>query len=144
MNPKNINEWWTVELEQKPDFKESMKRIYAWYNQAIIDRAPIRFSAHNADFNETHVLKGRSWSSLKDRWFDTEYQLELFEYQINHSVYNAETFPVFMPNLGPEVFTAFYGVELLFKEVTSYAIPNLKDWSQLDKIKLDYDNSYIL
>jgi len=47
-----------------------------------------------------------------------------------------------MPNLGPEVFTAFYGVELLFKEVTSYAIPNLKDWSQLDKIKLDYDNSY--
>jgi hypothetical protein len=135
-------DFWEVDLEKKPDFKKSMNRIYAWYNQAIIDRAPVRFSAHNAGFNEAQVLKGRTWNSLRDRWFDTEYQLELFEYQLKQSVFNAETFPVFMPNLGPEVFTAFYGVELLFKEVTSYAVPNLKDWSQLDLIKLDYSNPY--
>jgi hypothetical protein len=82
--------WWTVELEKKPDFEESMKRIYAWYNQSVIDRAPIRFSAHNAEYNEAHVLKGRSWKSLKERWWDTQYQLELFEYQLNHSVFNAK------------------------------------------------------
>jgi hypothetical protein len=119
-----------------------MQRVYAWYNQEIIDRAPIRFSAHNAEYNEAHILKGHSWNNLKDRWWDTEYQLELFEYQLEHSVYNAETFPVYWPNLGPEVYSAFYGVELSYKEVTSYAIPNLKDWSQLDKLNLDSNNAY--
>lgn len=138
----SIDTWWNVELEQKPDFEKCMKRIYAWYNQEIIDRAPIRFAAHNAEYNETHLLKGRSWPSLKERWWDTDYQIELFEYQLKHSVFNAETFPIFWPNLGPEVYTAFYGVELEYKEVTSYSISNIKDWSQLDDIKLDFNNPY--
>lgn len=140
MNSKNI--WWNVELEQKPDFEKCMERIYAWYEQEIVDRAPIRFSAHNAEYGESHLLEGRSWPSLKDRWWDTAYQIELFEYQLKNSVYNAETFPIFWPNLGPEVYTAFYGVELEYKEVTSYSIPNLKNWSQLDEIKLDISNPY--
>jgi hypothetical protein len=134
--------WWNVELEQKPDFEQSMKRIYAWYNQEIVDRVPIRFAAHNAEYSSAHLLEGRSWAGLKERWWDTDYQIELFENHLSRSVYNAETFPVFCPNLGPEVYTAFYGVELEYKEVTSYAIPNLKDWSQLDHIKLDFNNPY--
>lgn len=134
--------WWNVELEKKPDFNQAMKRIYAWYEQEMIDRPPIRFSAHNAEYSEAHLLKSRSWPTLKDRWWDTDYQLELFEHQLNNSVFNAETFPIFWPNLGPEVYTAFYGVELEYKEVTSYSIPNLKDWSMLDDIKLDLNNRY--
>lgn len=136
------NNWWNVELEQKPDFEQCMKRIYAWYNQEIIDRAPIRFAAHNAEYDEAHLLKDRSWPTLKDRWWDTNYQIELFENQLKNSVFNAETFPIFWPNLGPEVYTAFYGVELEYKEVTSYSISNVKDWSQLDEIKLDFNNPY--
>lgn len=133
---------WPVELEKKPDFEMCMKRIYAWYEQAIIDRAPIRFSAHNVEYNEAIVLKGRSWKSLKDRWWDTDYQIELFENQLANSVYNAESFPIFWPNLGPEVYTAFYGVELIYQEVTSYSVPIVEDWSQLDKLKLDVNNPY--
>ncbi len=134
--------WWNIELEQKPDFEQCMKRIYAWYNQEIIDRVPIRFSAHNAEYNEAHLLKGRSWPTLKDRWWDTDYQIELFEYQLKHSVFNAETFPIFWPNLGPEVYTAFYGVELEYQEVTSYAVANIKDWLQINDLKLDFNNPY--
>jgi len=142
MNSKTEKNWWNIDLKQKLDFEKSMKRIYAWYNQELIDRPPIRFSAHNAEYSEVHMLNGRSWKSLKDRWWDTEYQLELFEYQLKQSVFNAETFPIFWPNLGPEVYTAFYGVELLYKEVTSYAVPNIKEWSQLDNIQLDFNNAY--
>jgi hypothetical protein len=134
--------WWTIDLEKKPDFEQCMKRIYAWYNQEMIDRAPVRFSAHNAEYSESLLLEERNWPTLKDRWWDSGYQIELFEHQLEHSVYNAETFPVFWPNLGPEVYTAFYGVELEYKEVTSYAISNLKDWSQMDQIKLDFSNPY--
>lgn len=142
MSTINKANWWNIELEQKPDFEKSMERLYAWFNQEIIDRAPIRFTAHNSEYNEVHVLKGRTWDSLKNRWWDTNYQLDLFEYELKHSVYNAETFPVYWPNLGPEVYSAFYGVDLLYKEVTSYAVPIIKDWSQLDNIKLDFNNKY--
>lgn len=131
-----------IELEKKQDFNDCMKRIYAWYNQEIIDRAPIRFAAHNAEYSEAHVIKGRSWANLKERWWDTGYQIELFEHHLENSVFNAETFPVFWPNLGPEVYTAFYGVELEYKEVTSYAKPNITDWSQLDSIRFDKNNPY--
>lgn len=138
----NQKQWWNVELEQKPDFDQCMKRIYAWYEQQIIDRAPIRFSAHNQEYDSAKVLNGYKFNSLKERWWNTEYQLELFEHQLKHSTFNAETFPIFWPNLGPEVYTAFYGVELEYQEVTSYSIPNIQDWSQLDEIKLDMNNPY--
>jgi hypothetical protein len=136
--------WWKVELENKPDFEQAMERIYAWYNQEIIDRVPVRFSAHNDEYSGSFELKGYAWNSLRERWWNTEYQLASFEYKLNHSVFNAETFPVFWPNLGPEVYTAFYGVELEYKEVTSYSVPNIKDWTQLNNIKLDFSNPYFL
>ena len=132
----------SVELENKPDFDRCMDRIYAWYNQEIIDRAPIRFSAHNAEYNEITDLPGYSWKSLKERWWDTAYQIELFEYKLRYSTFNAETFPVFWPNLGPEVYTAFYGTELEYREVTSYAVPVLHDWSQMGALRLDFENPY--
>jgi hypothetical protein len=138
----NKKDWWKVELEKKPDFEKSMERIYAWFDQEIIDRVPIRFSAHNAEYSGVYELKGRTWNNLKDRWWNTEYQIDLFEYELKNAVFNAETFPVFWPNLGPEVFTAFYGVELKYQEVTSYAVPSIKDWAQMDEIKLDFKNPY--
>jgi hypothetical protein len=131
-----------VELETKPDFDRCMERIYAWYNQEVIDRAPIRFSAHNAEYNDVSGLSGFSWNTLKERWWDCAYQIELFEYKLRHSVFNAETFPVFWPNLGPEVYTAFFGAELEYREVTSYAVPLLTDWSELERLELDFGNPY--
>lgn len=134
--------WENIEMGGKTDFDQCMKRIYAWYNQEIIDRAPIRFAAHNAEYSETHVMKGRNWPGLKERWWDTGYQIELFEHHLQNSVYHAETFPIFWPNLGPEVYTAFYGVELEYKEITSYAKANIKDWTQLDSVRFDKNNPY--
>lgn len=131
-----------IELEQKPDFGKCMERIYAWYNQEIIDRAPIRFAAHNAEYSEANLLKGRSWPSLKDRWWDTGYQIELFEHRLKHSVFNAETFPVFWPNLGPEVYTAFHGSELEYMEVTSYSVPFIKTPQDIHRIRFDRNNQY--
>ena len=139
---KPNSEWWNIELEKKPDFNQCMKRIYAWYNQEIEDRVPIRFSAHNQEYDSAHVLNGYSFKNLKERWWNTGFQLEFFEHQLENSVFNAETFPIFWPNLGPEVYTAFYGVELEYKEVTSYAQPIVEDWSQLDDLKLDLHNPY--
>ena len=97
----------------------AMRRIYAWYQQEMIDRPPIRFTAHNAEFTAPHLLDRRSWPDLKARWFDAEFQVDFFIESIKGHTFHAETFPVFWPNLGPEIFVAFHGSELIFKDVTS-------------------------
>jgi hypothetical protein len=132
---------WDLELKNKPDFAEAINRIYAWYNQEIIDRPPIRFSAHNAEYTISPHLK-KSWPTLKDRWFDAEYQVDYFIDSIKDRKFYAETFPVFWPNLGPEVYTAFHGSELQYQEVTSYSIPMVKNWEDISLINFDKNNPY--
>jgi hypothetical protein len=133
---------WTLDLEAKPDFDIAMKRIYAWYEHEMIDRPPIRFSAHNAEFAVSPHLK-KSWTSLKDRWLDSENQVDLFIDSIRGRKFYAETFPVFWPNLGPEVYTAFHGSELEYMEITTYTIPLVKEWEDISKIKFDWNNPYL-
>ena len=136
--------WWDVHLENKPDFETCMKRIYAWYEQEEIDRVPIRFSEHNAEYNVAHLSHDKEWKALRDRWFDAEYQLDYFEHTIIGQKFLAETFPVFWPNLGPEVYLAFYGSELIYQEVTSYSIPLIESWDREDQLTLDMENEYFL
>ena len=50
--------------------------------------------------------------------------------------------PAPMPNLGPEVFSAFFGCELDYGESTSWSIPNLEDWAEVDNIKFSTENVY--
>ena len=104
----NATPWWDIELESKPDFNQAMKRIYAWYEQAVIDRPPVRFTRHNAEFEEADDIWKPQWHDLKDKWFDEEYQLEKFMTQVRGKRYQGETFPVFFPNLGPVMSAAFY------------------------------------
>ncbi len=131
-----------LELKLKTDTSEAMERVDAWFNHKILNRPPIRFSAHNSDFSESHAMNGRSWPDLKSRWFDIEYQVDYFLASLKGAQFNAETFPVFWPNLGPEVYSAFYGSELIYKEVTSYSKPLIKDWNDISKIRLNTDNEY--
>ena len=131
-----------MELPCKPDFDMAMRRIYAWYQQEMIDRPPIRFTAHNAEYDRSALLAGRSWPDLKARWFDAEFQVDFFIESIKGRTFHAETFPVFWPNLGPEIYVAFHGSELIFKEVTSYSVPLVKEWDDMAKIRFDMENAY--
>ena len=140
MTESDKNDWWDLELENMPDSDMAMKRIYAWYEREIIDRPPIRFMAHNA-FVEAANQDYPS-GSLKDRWFDAEFQIETFIKSIDGQTFHGETFPIFWPNLGPEVYSAFYGSELEYAEVTSFSIPLIHDWKEMKNLKLDKQNAY--
>ena len=142
--PESNGDWWSLEIEGMPHFEMAMKRVYAWYHCQIIDRAPIRFMAHN-EFLETGVDHTTlSPEERRARWFDAEYQVDLFERSIQGRTFHGETFPIFWPNLGPNVYAAFYGLELEFGEVTSWSVPILRDWADLDSLALDMDNEYFV
>jgi hypothetical protein len=125
-----------------PHFEQAMQRVDAWYHCEILDRPPIRFMAHNA-FLDTGVDYAKlSSEERKARWFDVEHQVDLFEQSIEGRTFHGETFPVFWPNLGPNVYAAFFGAELEFGEVTSWSKPIVCDWDDMGSLKLDMDNIY--
>ncbi len=133
---------WNVQLEGKPDFDVAMRRIDAWFAHEIIDRPPIRFSTHNAEYDRGIETRGHRWASVRERWLDAEFQVETFARSIEGVRFLAETFPVFWPNLGPGIYAAFHGAPLEFREVTSWTTPIVKEWSDAEKIRFDPSCAY--
>ena len=127
-------------LTNKEDCNQCFERIEAWFHQDIIDRAPIRFHRHNTEY-ET-VLSDSKHASLKERWMDAEFQAESFLNSVRKQRFLGETFPVYMPNLGPNFFAAVHGAELEFGETTSWCKPIVNDESDIEKIKFSRENPY--
>jgi len=131
-----------MELECKPDFDMAMKRVEAWFANEMIDRPCVRFSEHNVDFAGSRTMAGKTWPDLKARWFDAEFQVDSFIESIRGRTFLGETFPVFWPNLGPNVYAAFHDVDLEFGEVTSWIRHCIHEWSDLAKLKFNRENLY--
>ena len=132
-----------IELETMPQFDMAMKRVYAWFENEIIDRPPIRFIAHNAFLEAaTEDIALLSREQKKQWWFNSELQVDLFIKSIQGRRFHGETFPVYFPNLGPDVYAAFYGAELEFGEVTSYSIPFVRQWEDSDQLIFNTNNEY--
>jgi len=106
-----------MELEGKPYFEETVQRVKASFNHEPLARPLVRFSEHNADSSSGHSLAGRTWPNLKARWYDAEFQVDFFLESIRGRRFYGETFPVYWPNLGPNVHPAFHGLEPEFGEV---------------------------
>jgi hypothetical protein len=137
-SPRNIRG-----LECKPDMDMCMRRIEAWYHREVLDRPPVRFVKHNAQHETGAPLDTSRWPTLHDRWHDTGHQLDSFEQSIKNKIFRAETFPVFMPNLGPSVYSAFYGGSLGYGEITTWYDPIINNLDDLSPLAADpFQNAY--
>lgn len=132
-----------MHLDTMPQFDQAMQRVYAWFANEIIDRPPVRFMGHNAFANQEVDFSGLTTEERKAKWYDPEYQVDRYVRSLAGRVFRAETFPVYWPNLGPDVYAAFYGVRLHFGEVTSWSEPLVRDWRDVEKLKLDMNNEYL-
>ncbi len=130
-------------LSTKPDCAEALERVATWLKGDVLGRPPIRFSAHNSEYGSRDRSLGRSWPDLEHRWRDVQYQIDLYEHDLPHGSYLAETFPIYWPNLGPGVYAAMHGCHVAFGEVTSWTEPvaDLRsvamDWSHRSIADLD-------
>jgi hypothetical protein len=130
-----------IPLETKDNLEEAIRRIEAWYACEVLDRPPVRFSAHNAQYNVSTKMNytPEQWKNL---WFDTERVVDRFIQSIQSRKFLGETFPVFWPNIGPDAYASFYGCHLTYSEVTSWSRPIIKTWADIDKLVLDIQNPY--
>jgi len=127
----------------KPDYEQAKQRIDAWWNGEILDR-PLTYITFPKPENERVPVPQSQHPTHRDRYMDVDFQADRALAQIANNVYYGDAMPVAMPNLGPDVFAAFYGCPLEFGAHTSWSKPILHDWSpeNVDRIRLDTDNLY--
>lgn len=127
----------------KPDFEQVMERFEAWWNGEIVDRAPVGIRYGKAEDERIAPPESRH-ETWREQWMDAEFQAQQARARMNNTVFAGEALPAVIPNLGPEVFSAFYGCPLEFGERTSWSEPILQDWSDesLAALQLDRNNQY--
>ena len=137
------------DLKLKPDFNQTIERFAAWWVGEIIDRPPVTVS----------VTPGRPYTgtspcgkgpisappTCQARWLDVEFVVEAAIATMEQTDYIADRFPVFWPNLGPEISATPFGCELTFTETTSWSSPVIRasdDWQRFIETPPDFGNGY--
>lgn len=128
-------------FQSKPDFDECMARIYAWYDQRIVDRPPVRFHHHNIEYEKHRTVKG-PWKSASERWLDAEFQVQTFVDSLETTDFLGETFPVYWPNLSATAYNLFLGQDGVFDDVTAWVHPCIDDLENCPSLRIQWDNKY--
>ncbi len=117
-----------MEMEFKTDWPEAAERFEAWWAGDVTDRAALQVTAPRDGYRSTATAL-----TMEQRWTDTASVVESAEERMRSTFYGGEAFPLFFPNLGPDVFSAYLGCDLVFDPRTSWAEPNILDWDSPPK-----------
>ncbi len=128
----------------KPDYLQTRARIEAFWERGVLDRPLTMF--HLPKPPEQQVpLPASHHADPAARWLDAGYQAELALARLSNQDFTlGDALPIAYPNLGPEVFSAFYGCPLHFGDFgTSWSDPVLDDWAAADDLRLDWEHPYL-
>lgn len=130
-------------FDLKPDFEDVLSRYEAWWHCDVVDRPLVSMTFLKAE-EERVPTRQKKHTTLRERWMDTEHVVRSAEVRLLNTVYFADSLPIAWPNLGPEVFSAFYGCEMEYGESTAWSKPILFDWSEasVNGLQFDKDNFY--
>lgn len=130
-------------FESKPDYEKTRERIAAFWERDLIDRPVVMFGLpkppeEQAPWPASHHV------TPAERWTDAQYQADLALAGARNYEFLGDTLPVAYPNLGPEIFSAFYGCPVYFGDYgTSWTDPILDDWSEAERLRLDWDSPWL-
>lgn len=130
-------------LTLKPDFARTVDRFHAWWRCELVDRPPVTLYVRPS--RPAKPIPTRQHATLRESWFDVEYKIEQAIAHFEQADWVGDAFPVFYPNLGPELTATLLGCELEFSPSTSWSVPILDDVSQWRGVigkPLDWSNPY--
>jgi len=124
---------------EEVDFETIKQRFDAFWDREILDRPLIRIIAPKEKQRKMDFPVPKS---MEERWTNVKYVLKKIELELENTLFLGDAIPFYMPNLGPDSFTAFLGANLKFvSEETSWAEPFLDDLSDYDPV-LKEDNKW--
>lgn len=106
-----------MNLRRKPDADESLARMEAWWKGQNVDRPILSL------YVASPAPAPRQYPNARAPWFDYEARLDDARWACARGTYVAETFPTFEPNLGPDILSTVFGLDLEFAEGTSWGAP---------------------
>jgi hypothetical protein len=130
------------ELKLKPDFAKTIERFEAWWHCEIIDRPPVSVSVKPT--RQAKMPKS-THRTMRERWMDVEFVVDKAIAWMESRDYLGDSFPIYYPNLGPEVSATVFGCELEFGEATSWSKPVVHDpseWERFIKTPPNFQNIY--
>ena len=123
-----------MDLKLKPDFDKSAQRLEAWWLGQMVDRPPVTLSVKPTrpycGPEKTHATAG-------DRWLDVEFQVMSQAAELERRDYPGDGFPMFFPNVGPELTGALLGATMEYvDEATAWSRPIIDDPADWEKVAL--------
>ncbi|MBS7267265.1 MAG: hypothetical protein KIH10_00305 [Candidatus Freyarchaeota archaeon] len=121
------------------DFETIKQRFDAFWDREILDRPMIYLTAPK---DTPNFWDFPAPQSVEEKWTNIDYVLYKVELGFENTLYMGDAIPYYMPNIGPDSFTAFLGGKLVFMdEGTSWAEPFLEDLSGYEPV-LREDNEW--
>jgi hypothetical protein len=129
-----------IPIEGIDDWEMRLKRQDAFWDCAIIDRPVVCMGINEP--NSAYPVPEKEFATFRERWMDTDYIVDRILSGVMNTRYLGDALPMIIPNLGPEVFSSYFGTEMEYSESTSWSIANLDDWADVENIKFSADNFY--
>ncbi|MGQ9455663.1 MAG: hypothetical protein ACUVT8_06625 [Armatimonadota bacterium] len=116
------------EFMYKPDFGEALRHWQAFWESEIIDRPCLRILAPRAGGESVQPPVG-----LQHPEDDLDEDIYRFDRWASATYFAGDSVPFFVPNFGPDVYSAFFGADLKFAKdrTTSWAVPFVRDWREV-------------
>jgi len=111
----------------KPDYERAQERINSFWNHEESDRPIVLI---NFQKEGAALFTKKNHSSWEDYCLDNEYRTEEAAHYMENTVFYSESMPVYMPNMGPEIISAWAGCPYHFGEHTTWTDPCLFDWEK--------------
>lgn len=128
-------------IENIEDWEQRIRRQDAFWDCAVLDR-PVVVMTLPREQPVVPWPEEKAYASIRDRWMDTERMAQWTAASAANTEFLGDALPIAWPNLGPELFSAFFGMEMEYTADTSWGVPNLDDWADADELELLRDNFY--
>ncbi len=129
-------------IDYLEDWEKRLDRQDAFWAGEVIDRPVVNLTTGCSNDNYPKPTE-KKWDTLGERWWDTDYIVENALHSVMNQKYYGDSLPKFMPNLGPEIFSGFFGTELHYGESTAWSEPNLLDWEDVNNIQFSWDKKHL-
>jgi len=128
-------------IDHIADWEQRLARQDAFWASAVIDRPVVAMIVPRPEAAYP-APPDKVYASHRDRWMDTDRVVAQAVAAARNTEFLGDALPTAWPNLGPEVFSAFFGMEMEYTADTSWGVPNLTDWTEAAQLQLSRDNSY--
>ena len=122
-----------------PDMDAILDRYAAYWQMENHDRPLMSVCARKSGAKPVEI----PWhDDPKQNWWDTERVIQRARSHMAATYYAGEAFPALNPNLGPDVFAAFLGAELVYESMeTTWSVNFVEDWDD-HQLRFDENNPY--